>query len=148
MRVHCLRVSLPLQRAPGVCDAADFAYIRRGHFGNVKMDGFKAVVVGDLIGKDHSKVHGTVYFDEKTTPAQQEAFRRMLAFMFAWNPPRIENVKVVPIDFTESADHNTYTLSIPGILGREGCDEVRQERQSAAHPPRHGPVGQQDHLRG
>ena len=25
----------------GGCDAADFAYIKRGHFGNVKMDGLK-----------------------------------------------------------------------------------------------------------
>jgi len=66
----------------GGCDAADFAYIKRGHFGNVKMDGFKAVVVGDLIDKDHSKVHGTVYFDEKTTPEQRDAFTQMIAFMF------------------------------------------------------------------
>jgi hypothetical protein len=104
----------------GGCDAADFAYIKRGHFGNVKMDGFKAVVVGDLIDKDHSKVHGTIYFDQKTTPEQQEAFKQMLGFMFGWNPPKVEQVKVVPIEFTESADHNTYTLTIPGILEEKG----------------------------
>jgi len=40
------------------------------------------VVVGDLIDKDHSKVHGTVYFDEKTTPEQRDAFTQMIAFMF------------------------------------------------------------------
>lgn len=104
----------------GACDAADFAYIKHGHFGNVKMDGFKAVVVGDLIDKDPSKVHGTVYFDEKTTPEQRDAFNQMLGFMFAWNPPKVEHVKVVPINFTESADHNTYTLTIPGILEEKG----------------------------
>jgi len=98
----------------GGCDAADFAYIQHGHFGNVKMDGFKAVVVGDLIDMDASKVKGTVYFDEKSTPEQQEAFKQMIAFMFAWNPPKIDNVKVVPIEFSESGD--TYTLTIPGIL--------------------------------
>ena len=42
----------------GGCDAADFAYFQHGHFGKVKMDGFKAVVVGDLIDKDMSKVKG------------------------------------------------------------------------------------------
>jgi hypothetical protein len=104
----------------GGCDAADFAYFKRGHFGSVDMAGFKAVVVGDLIDKDVSKVHGTVYFDEKTTPQQREAFQQMLAFMFAWNPPKVEAAKVVPIEFTESADHNTYTLTIPGILEEKG----------------------------
>ena len=104
----------------GGCDAADFVYIQHGHFGAVKMDGFKAVVVGDLIDKDVSKVKGTIYFDEKTTPEQRDAFSQMLGFMFAWNPPKVENVKVVPIEFTESADHNTYTLTIPGILEEKG----------------------------
>jgi len=104
----------------GGCDAADFAYIKHGHFGNVKMDGFKAVIVGDLIDKEASKVHGTVYFDEKTTPEQQESFKQMIGFMFAWNPPKVEHVKVVPIEFTESADHSTYTLTIPGILEEKG----------------------------
>lgn len=110
----------------GGCDAADFAYIKHGHFGKVKMDGFKAVMVGDLIDKDMSKVKGTVYFDEKDTPEQQEAFKQMLAFMFAWNPPKIEQVKVVPIQFSESGD--TYTLTIPGIL------EEKAVKKSGAHP--------------
>ena len=110
----------------GGCDAADFAYIKHGHFGDVKMDGFKAVVVGDLIDKDMSKVKGTVYFDEKDTPEQQEAFKQMLAFMFAWNPPKIEQVKMVPIQFTESGD--TYTLTIPGIL------EEKAVKKSGAKP--------------
>jgi len=104
----------------GACDAADFVFIKQGHYGNVKMDGFKAVVVGDLIDKDHSKVHGTIYFDEKTTPAQREAFSEMLGFMFAWNPPKVDGTKIVPIQFTESADRTVYTLTIPGILEEKG----------------------------
>ena len=110
----------------GGCDAADFAYFKQGHFGKVKLDGFKAVVVGDLIDKDMSKVKGTIYFDEKDTPEQQEAFKQMLAFMFAWNPPKIEQVKMVPIQFTESGD--TYTLTIPGIL------EEKAVKKSGAKP--------------
>ncbi len=50
----------------------------------------------------------------------------MLAFMFAWNPPKIEQVKVVPIQFSESGD--TYTLTIPGIL------EEKAVKKSGAHP--------------
>ena len=36
----------------GSCDAADFTYIKHGHYGKVDMSGFKAVLVGDLIDPD------------------------------------------------------------------------------------------------
>ena len=104
----------------GSCDAADFTYIKHGHFGKVDMSGFKAVVVGDLIDHDASKVQGTAYFDEKTTKEQQAAFSQMLAFMFGWNPPHIVTAKVVPINFQVSPDKNTYRLTIPGILDEKG----------------------------
>lgn len=104
----------------GSCDAADFTYIKHGHYGKVDMSGFKAVVVGDLIDHDGSKVEGTAYFDEKSTKEQQEAFGQMLAFMFGWNPPHIVGTKVVPVNFQVSADKNTYTLTIPGILDEKG----------------------------
>jgi hypothetical protein len=96
----------------GSCDAADFTYIKHGHYGSVDMSGFKAVIVGDLINADASKVSGTAYFDKNTTQAQQEAFAEMLAFMFGWNPPHIVGTKVVAIDFKVSPDKNTYTLTI------------------------------------
>src|SRR6202048_1066057 len=66
----------------GSCDAADFTYIKHGHYGKVDMSGFKAVLVGDLIDPDASKVHGTAYFDKSSTPEQQKAFNEMLGFMF------------------------------------------------------------------
>lgn len=102
------------------CDAADFTYIKHGHYGKVDMSGFKAVVVGDLIDTDASKVHGTAYFDKKTTPEQRTAFGEMLAFMFGWNPPKIVGTKMVDIDFKVSPDKNTYTLTVPGILEEKG----------------------------
>jgi hypothetical protein len=104
----------------GGCDAADFAYIKKGHYGNVDMSGFKAVVVGDLIDMDVSKVQGTAYFDQGTTQAQREAFQEMLSFMFGWNPPNIVGTKIVPIDFQESTDRTVYTLAIRGILEEKG----------------------------
>src|SRR5438477_13190651 len=61
----------------GSCDAADFTYIKHGHYGKVDMSGFKAVVIGDLIDHDASKVQGTAYFDKSSTPAQREAFNEM-----------------------------------------------------------------------
>jgi hypothetical protein len=104
----------------GACDAADFTFIKKGHYGGVDMSGFKAVAIGDLIDQDASKTSGTVYFDEKTTPAQREAFQEMFGFMFGWNPPIIVGTKVVPIEFRESADKTVYTLTIPEILEEKG----------------------------
>ncbi|MGA2481825.1 MAG: DUF1326 domain-containing protein [Candidatus Acidiferrales bacterium] len=104
----------------GSCDGADFVYIKHGNFGDVDMAGFKAALIGDVIDIDASKVHATAYFDEKTTPAQREAFNQMISFMFGWNPPNVVGTKIVPIDFHESADRNTYTLTIPGILEEKG----------------------------
>src|ERR1700738_2935309 len=100
----------------GSCDAADFTYIKQGRYGKVDMGGFKAVVIGDLIDRDASKVQGTVYFDKSSTPAQREAFNEMLAFMFGWHPPHIVGSKLVSIDFKVSPDKNTHTLTIPAIL--------------------------------
>jgi hypothetical protein len=51
----------------GSCDAADFTYIKHGHYGKVDMSGFKAVLIGDLIDPDASKVQGTAYFDKGRT---------------------------------------------------------------------------------
>ncbi|HMI51680.1 MAG TPA: DUF1326 domain-containing protein [Candidatus Saccharimonadales bacterium] len=100
----------------GSCDAADFTFIREGHYGNVDMGGFKAVLVGDVIDMDASKVHATGYFDEKTTPEQRKAFGEMMDFMFGWNPPHMVGTRLVPIEFTESPDKTVYTLKVPGIL--------------------------------
>lgn len=111
----------------GACDAADFTFIKKGHYGGVDMSGFKAVAIGDLIDKDASKTSGTVYFDEKTTPAQREAFQEMLGFMFGWNPPNIVGTKVVPIEFRESADKTVYTLTIPEILEEKGVMKRDQD---------------------
>jgi hypothetical protein len=100
------------------CDAADFTYIKSGHYGKVDMAGFKAVLIGDLIDTDKSKVHGTAYFDKKSTPEQRAAFNEMISFMFGWNPPNVVGTKVVPIEFKVSGD--TYTLEVPGILEEKG----------------------------
>ena len=100
----------------GSCNAADFVYIRRGHYGNVKLDGLKVVEVGDLIDVNPDKTGATLYFDEKTTPAQREAFTAMYKFMFGWAPVKLQKIQIVPIEFTESADKTQYAVNIPGIL--------------------------------
>lgn len=101
----------------GSCEAADFAYIQRGHYGGVKLDGLKVVIVGNLLDKHAEKKYAITYFDEKSTPAQREAFVEMAKFMFGpgW-PVQLGPPKVVPIHFRESPDKTEYTVNIPGIL--------------------------------
>lgn len=100
----------------GSCDAADFVWIKSGHYGKVDMSGFKAVMIGDVIDSDASKVKGTVYFDEKATAEQRAAYSEMMGFMFGWNPPNTVGTKSVKLDFSEASERTVYTLTIPGIL--------------------------------
>jgi hypothetical protein len=115
------------------CDAADFAFITKGHYGDVKLDGLKAVIVGDLIDTTPEKMYANVYFDEKTTPEQRAAFGEMFGYMFSnWGGPNsiVKTTKVVPIHFTESPDKMTYTLEIPGIL----TEKAVLKRDKAGNP--------------
>jgi hypothetical protein len=91
------------------------------------MSGFQAVLIGDLIDHDRSKVSGTAYFDKSTTEEQRQAFQQMIAFMFGWNPPQIAGSKIVAIEFNVSPDKNTYTLTIPDILEEKGVMQRDKE---------------------
>lgn len=105
----------------GSCQAADFAHIKRGQINGVTMDGFKAVIVGNLLDKHAENKFATAYFDVSTTPQQREAYVTMLKFMFGpgW-PVKVGEPKEAPIAFSESADKTVYTVSIPGILEMKG----------------------------
>lgn len=101
----------------GSCHAADFVFIQRGHYGNVKLDGLKAVQAGNLVDVNPDQTSSVMYIDEKTTPEQRAAFVSMWNFMLShWGEHKIDKVKVVPIQFAESPDKTQYTLTIPGIL--------------------------------
>src|SRR5437899_12116309 len=52
----------------GSCDAADFTYIKHGHYGKVDMSGFKAALVGDLIDHAASKARATADLQKRRTP--------------------------------------------------------------------------------
>ena len=118
------------------CDAADFAYIKRGHYGKVRLDGLKAVAVGNLIDHDQSRTYATVYFDEKTTPEQREAYASMLKFMFAEGfPVTVGAPKVVPIEFQESADKTQYSVTIPGILEQQATLKRNKSGKPASTVP-------------
>ncbi len=101
----------------GSCHAADLVFIQRGHYGNVKLDGLKAVQAGDLVDANPDQTYSMMYIDEKATPEQRAALVSMWNFMLShWGDHKVGKVKVVPIQFAESPDKTQYTLAIPGIL--------------------------------
>ena len=113
----------------GSCDAADFVWIKSGHYGKVDMSGFKAVMIGDVIDADASKVEGTVYFDEKATPEQRTAYSEMMGFMFGWNPPNVRRNEEREARFRRGFQENgvhAYNSRNPRGAGRH---EARQKRK-------------------
>ena len=120
---QCTAHSCPCQRngAPnhGTCEAADFVHIRPGRYGKLHLDGLNAVVVGNLVDKNATRLYATIYIDEKAGSAQREALTAILQFMngaYDSSPLQASQIKFVPMAFSESPDKTTYTLSIPGIL--------------------------------
>jgi len=115
----CQRNGLPTH---GTCHASDFAHISKGHYGGVRLDGLKVVMVGNLVDANADRLFATLYLDDKATDAQSDALTRMVEYMneavaVAEQPPvPFNRVKRVPIKFDESADRTHYSLEIPAIL--------------------------------
>jgi hypothetical protein len=100
----------------GTCEAADFAYIQKGYFGGVRLDGVRFVTVGNLVDSDSERMYGTLYIDESTSPAQRQAVYQMITSLYGpWTQQRVRLV-AAPVRFYESADHTVYVVEIPGIL--------------------------------
>src|SRR4029077_3613372 len=122
-KCQCTAHACPCQKngAPehGTCEAADFAHIRKGRYGKVGLDGLNAVLVGNLVDKNESRLYATIYVDQTADSAQREAITAILQFVngsYGTSPLEATQVRIVPMAFSESPDKTTYTLKIPGIL--------------------------------
>ena len=120
---QCTAHACPCQKngAPehGTCEAADFVHIRTGRYGKLRLDGLNAVLVGNLVDKNESRLYATIYIDQKADSAQRDAITAIIQFVngsYETSPLHASQVRAVPVAFSESPDKTTYTLSIPGIL--------------------------------
>jgi hypothetical protein len=120
---QCSAHACPCQKngAPehGTCEAADFVHIRTGRYGKLRLDGLNAVLVGNLVDKNESRLYATIYIDKKADSAQRDAITAIIQFVngsYETSPLHASQVRAVPMAFRESADKTTYTLSIPRIL--------------------------------
>ena len=107
----------------GTCYAADVAHIKRGHYGNVKLDGLSIAIVGNLVDAKPARLFATLYLDQKASPEQRDALSKMMQYMnddyvAAPGEPAVPFRKIspVPFQFSESADKTIYNVTIPGIL--------------------------------
>jgi hypothetical protein len=120
---QCTAHACPCQKngAPehGTCEAADFVHIHTGRYGKLRLDGLNAVLVGNLVDKNESRLYATIYVDQIADSAQRNAITAIVQFLngsYATSPLRAAQVRTVPMAFSESPDKTTYTLTIPGIL--------------------------------
>lgn len=126
----CQQNGLPVH---GMCHASDFAHIRKGHYGNITLDGLNITLVGDLVDGNSERLFATLYIDKSATAEQHAALARILAYMNeqANQPPvPIRQIKSVPIHFHESSDRSDYTIDIPSILQ----ERTHLQRDSVGKP--------------
>jgi len=120
---QCTAHACPCQQngAPehGTCEAADFVHIHKGHYRKLPLDGVNAVLVGNLVDKNESRLYATIYIDQKAGDAQRAAIGAIIQFVngsYETSPLQASQVKAVPMIFSESPNKTTYTLKIPEIL--------------------------------
>jgi hypothetical protein len=120
---ECAAYACPCQKngAPdhGTCEAADFVHITSGRYGKLRLDGLNAVVVGNLVDKNASRLYATTYIDQKASSAQRDALRAILEFQngaYETSPLKSSRVRSVPMAFKESPDKTRYAVDIPEIL--------------------------------
>lgn len=134
---QCTAYACPCQQnglpTHGMCHASDFAHIKKGQYGNVRLDGLNVVLVGDLVDGTPDRLFGTLYVDKAATTAQSDALTRIVEYMNdqANEPPvPLRRIKIVPITFHESVDQTEYSVDIPETLQ----EKARLKRDKSGKP--------------
>lgn len=123
---QCTAHACPCQKngAPThlTCEAADFAHIRTGRYGKIRLDGLNGGNIGNLVDRDSSRLYAAIYISQEASPAQRDAFAAILQFLngaYETSSFNASQVRSVPVTFSESSDKVTfieYKLTIPGNL--------------------------------
>ncbi|MEA2553592.1 MAG: hypothetical protein QOJ65_1768, partial [Fimbriimonadaceae bacterium] len=108
------------------CEFNNAVKIREGHVGDVKLDGIKFWVSGDLGGDFTKGMKGAVItFDEGTTPAQKDAVGFLVGKIY---PVKFEKVQMDTQPITWQRDgNNGYAkmgdkaeVKLTGVTGPDG----------------------------
>jgi hypothetical protein len=124
---QCTANACPCQKngAPthGTCEAADFAHIRTGHYGKLRLDGLNAVVVGNLVDRNSARLYATIYtiyIDQIANPAQRAALVSILQLQnvtYETSPLKASQLRAVPMSFNESSDKTPLDFILTNSQG-------------------------------
>lgn len=98
----------------GHCESAFYLHVRSGHYGAVNLAGVHLVEVGGDCAMCHRLV-GALYFAVADTPAEQEAYEKLVASFSPQGVARFPFVRVVGIK-VQDKDHHLLRVAVPGIL--------------------------------
>ncbi|HET7552548.1 MAG TPA: DUF1326 domain-containing protein [Gemmatimonadaceae bacterium] len=108
----------------GDCDGILAYRVRRGHFGDVELDGLNIVAVGHFEGNiwaGETKVTLGMYMDERASEEQRDALRRIWSgevggfpAMFAELFGEVRGLEYVPIEIEVADDLAYWRAEIPG----------------------------------
>ena len=128
----------------GNCQYVASFQIEQGHFGEVKLDGLRAVTMGKWPGPIHEG-NGTmrVVIDERADPRQREALAKILTgqetedmatmwWVFgAMSPTKLPPV-YAKIDLEVDVDKRAARLEVPGVVSSKG-EPIRNPVTGAEH---------------
>lgn len=108
----------------GDCDAVLAYHIRRGHYGQLPLDGSNVLALSYFKGNiwaGEAKASIGLFFDEKANPQQREALQMIFSgkaggFMaeFAKLVQNVRGIEYAPIKFDVSEDLSNWSAEIPG----------------------------------
>jgi hypothetical protein len=110
----------------GHCEGVLAWHIRKGHFGDVRLDGLSVMAVGAFDGnvwEDHANVAMGIFLDERADDRQREALQMIFGGhvggwpgQFAKLIGEVRGLEFAPINFQIADDLGSWSASVPGKL--------------------------------
>lgn len=125
-------------------------HVREGHFGDVKLDGFKLVALGEFEGNlwtGEAKATMGFYIDERADAGQRDALQTIFGGQAGGWPAAlaatigdIRGIEFVPIEFEVAGDLAFWRVEIPGrVFGHaealDGPTTPPGKRVQTINPP-------------
>ena len=108
------------------CNGVLAWHVREGHFGDVRLDGFNLVALGEFEGNlwtGEAKATMGIYMDERANAEQREALQAIFGGQaggwpagFAANIGDLRGIEFVPIAFEVAGDLAYWRVDIPGLV--------------------------------
>jgi hypothetical protein len=98
----------------GHCEATLYLRIKQGHYGNTNLAGMQVIDTGGMCAVRYQQL-SALYFDRLASPAQQEAYMKMVASFLPSGVASFPYVRVASFD-SKIIDDRLFNISIPGLV--------------------------------